>query len=80
MKKVYANATEALDGVISDGMMIAAGGFGLCGIPELLLEAIKDSGAQNLTFASNNAGVDDFGIGILLQTKQVKKDDQLLCG
>ncbi|WP_170516919.1 CoA transferase subunit A [Ruegeria atlantica] len=73
MKKVYANATEALDGVLSDGMMIAAGGFGLCGIPELLLEAIKESGAQDLTFASNNAGVDDFGIGILLQTKQVKK-------
>ena len=73
MKKIYANASDALDGVLSDGMMIAAGGFGLCGIPELLLEAIKDSGAQNLTFASNNAGVDDFGIGILLQTKQVKK-------
>lgn len=73
MKKVYANATEALDGVLSDGMTIAAGGFGLCGIPELLLEAIKESGAQDLTFASNNAGVDDFGIGILLQTKQVKK-------
>jgi len=54
MKKVYANAAEALDGVLSDGMLIAAGGFGLCGIPELLLEAIKDSGAQNLTFASNN--------------------------
>ena len=73
MKKIYANASDALDGVMSDGMMIAAGGFGLCGIPELLLEAIKDSGAQDLTFASNNAGVDDFGIGILLQTKQVKK-------
>ncbi len=73
MKKVYANATEALYGVLSDGMLIAAGGFGLCGIPELLLEAIKESGAQDLTFASNNAGVDDFGIGILLQTKQVKK-------
>ncbi|SLN54608.1 putative succinyl-CoA:3-ketoacid coenzyme A transferase subunit A [Falsiruegeria litorea R37] len=73
MKKVYANAAEALDGLLHDGMFIAAGGFGLCGIPELLLDAIKDAGTQNLTFASNNAGVDDFGIGILLQTKQVKK-------
>ncbi|MBY6136531.1 CoA transferase subunit A [Leisingera sp. XS_AS12] len=73
MKKVYANAAEALDGLLHDGMFIAAGGFGLCGIPELLLEAIKEAGTKDLTFASNNAGVDDFGIGILLQTKQVKK-------
>ena len=73
MKKVYGSAKEALDGVLSDGMLIASGGFGLCGIPELLLQAIKESGAKNLTFASNNAGVDDFGIGILLQTRQVKK-------
>ena len=73
MQKVFANATEALDGLLEDGMLIAAGGFGLCGIPELLLEAIKDAGTKDLTFASNNAGVDDFGIGILLQTKQVKK-------
>ncbi|TCL08931.1 3-oxoacid CoA-transferase subunit A [Shimia isoporae] len=73
MKKVYANAADALEGVLSDGMFIASGGFGLCGIPELLLDAIKDSGVKDLTFASNNAGVDDFGIGILLQTKQVKK-------
>ena len=73
MKKVYGSAAEALDGVLSDGMLIASGGFGLCGIPELLLEAIKENGAKNLTFASNNAGVDDFGIGILLHTKQVKK-------
>ncbi|MBO9473553.1 CoA transferase subunit A [Shimia sp. R10_1] len=73
MKKVYANAADALEGVLSDGMFIASGGFGLCGIPELLLNAIKDSGVKDLTFASNNAGVDDFGIGILLQTKQVKK-------
>ena len=73
MKKVYANASEALDGLLSDGMTIAAGGFGLCGIPELLLQAIKENGAKDLTFASNNAGVDDFGIGILLQTRQVKK-------
>lgn len=73
MKKVYATAAEALEGVLEDGMLIASGGFGLCGIPELLLAAIRDTGAKNLTFASNNAGVDDFGIGILLQTKQVKK-------
>lgn len=73
MKKVYANAADALDGLLFDGMFIAAGGFGLCGIPELLLDAIKDAGTKDLTFASNNAGVDDFGIGILLQTRQVKK-------
>ena len=73
MQKVYGSATEALDGVLKDGMLIAAGGFGLSGIPELLLAAIRDSGVKELTFASNNAGVDDFGIGILLQTRQVKK-------
>ena len=73
MKKIYGSASEALDGVLFDGMFIAAGGFGLCGIPELLLAAIKDAGTKNLTFASNNAGVDDFGIGILLQSKQVRK-------
>ncbi len=73
MKKVYSSAAAALDGVLRDGMLIAAGGFGLCGIPELLLEAIKQNGAKDLTFASNNAGVDDFGIGILLQTRQVRK-------
>jgi 3-oxoacid CoA-transferase subunit A len=73
MNKIYGSAEEALDGVLTDGMLIAAGGFGLCGIPELLLNAIKDNGAKDLTFASNNAGVDDFGIGILLQTRQVKK-------
>ena len=73
MKKVYPSAAAALDGLLSDGMLIAAGGFGLCGIPELLLAAIRDAGTRNLTFASNNAGVDDFGIGILLQTRQVTK-------
>jgi 3-oxoacid CoA-transferase subunit A len=73
MKKIYGSAAEALDGVLEDGMLIASGGFGLCGIPELLLAAIRDAGTKDLTFASNNAGVDDFGIGILLQTKQVKK-------
>lgn len=73
MNKVYASAEEALEGLLQDDMLIAAGGFGLCGIPELLLAAIKKAGTKNLTFASNNAGVDDFGIGILLQSKQVKK-------
>jgi 3-oxoacid CoA-transferase subunit A len=73
MKKVYGSATEALDGLLFDGMFIASGGFGLSGIPELLLAAIRDAGTKDMTFASNNAGVDDFGIGILLQTRQVKK-------
>ncbi len=73
MKKVYPDAKAALDGLLFDGMFIAAGGFGLCGIPELLINAIRDAGTKDLTFASNNAGVDDFGIGILLQTRQVKK-------
>ncbi|NCO85575.1 MAG: CoA transferase subunit A [Rhodobacterales bacterium] len=73
MKKIYPDAAAALDGLLHDGMFIAAGGFGLCGIPELLLQAIRDAGTRDLTFASNNAGVDDFGIGILLQTRQVKK-------
>ena len=73
MKKIYGSASEALDGLLFDGMFVAAGGFGLCGLPENLLRAIRVAGTQNLTFASNNAGVDDFGIGILLQTRQVKK-------
>jgi 3-oxoacid CoA-transferase subunit A len=73
MGKLYGSAAEALDGLLTDDMLIAAGGFGLCGIPELLLKAIQDSGVKDLTFASNNAGVDDFGIGILLQTRQVRK-------
>ena len=73
MNKLYGSASEALDGLLSDGMLIAAGGFGLCGIPELLIQGIRDAGTTNLTVASNNAGVDDFGLGILLQTKQVKK-------
>ena len=73
MKKVYDNTAKALDGLLFDGMFVAAGGFGLSGIPELLLQAIKEAGTKDLTFASNNAGVDDFGIGILLQARQVKK-------
>ncbi len=73
MQKVYGSAAEALDGALFDGMTIAAGGFGLCGIPELLIEAIRDAGVKELTVASNNAGVDDFGLGLLLQTRQVRK-------
>ena len=73
MKKIRKNAAEALDGLLFDGMKIAAGGFGLCGIPELLIAAIRDAGTRNLTIASNNAGVDGFGLGILLGTRQVKK-------
>lgn len=71
--KLYPDAQAALDGVIRDGMLIAAGGFGLCGLPERLLDAIRDSGAKDLTFASNNAGIDNEGIGKLLRTRQVKK-------
>ncbi len=73
MQKIYPNAAEALDGLLSDGMLIAAGGFGLCGIPELLIASIRDSGVKDLTVASNNAGVDHFGLGVLLDTRQVKK-------
>ena len=73
MKKVYADAGAALDGLLFDGMLIAAGGFGLCGIPELLIAAIRDAGTRGITVASNNAGVGDFGLGILLQTRQIKK-------
>jgi len=73
MKKVWPDATAALDGLLQDGMLIAAGGFGLCGIPELLITAIRDSGVKGLTVASNNAGVDDFGLGVLLATRQVRK-------
>jgi 3-oxoacid CoA-transferase subunit A len=73
MSKIYATASAALDGLMRDGMMIASGGFGLCGIPELLISAIRAAGTKDLTIASNNAGVDDFGLGILLATRQVKK-------
>jgi 3-oxoacid CoA-transferase subunit A len=73
MKKVYANAADALDGVLFDGMFIAAGGFGLCGIPELLIQGIKEAGTRDIVIASNNCGVDDFGLGVLLKTRQVKK-------
>lgn len=73
MKKVYDTADKALDGLLSDGMTIMAGGFGLCGIPENLIRALRDSGVKDLTVISNNAGVDDFGLGLLLQTRQIKK-------
>ena len=73
MKKVYPDAKAALAGLLKDGMLIMAGGFGLCGIPETLIMAIRDSGVKNLTIVSNNAGVDGIGLGILLDTKQVKK-------
>ena len=73
MKKVYGTASEALDGLLHDGMLIAAGGFGLCGIPELLIDALVESGVKDLTVASNNAGVDGFGLGKLLETRQIKK-------
>lgn len=73
MKKVYGSASEALDGLLFDGMTIAAGGFGLCGIPELLINAIRDAGTRDLVVASNNCGVDDFGLGILLRTRQIRK-------
>jgi len=73
MKKVYPSAQVALDGVLFDGMTIMSGGFGLCGIPETLILALRDSGVKNLTVISNNAGVDDFGLGLVLQTRQIKK-------
>ena len=73
MNKVYPNAAAALDGLLHDGMLIASGGFGLCGIPELLIAAIREAGTKGLTVASNNAGVDGFGLGQLLETRQVKK-------
>ena len=73
MNKLYPNAAAALDGLLKDGLLIACGGFGLCGIPERLLGAVQASGVKDLTFASNNAGIDNEGIGKLLRTRQVKK-------
>jgi 3-oxoacid CoA-transferase subunit A len=72
-KKLYPDAASALDGLLYDGLLIACGGFGLCGIPERLLDAVRGSGVKDLTFASNNAGIDNEGIGKLLRTRQVKK-------
>ena len=73
MNKVYPSAVEALKGVVADGQLLAVGGFGLCGIPEALIAALRDSGVKNLTVISNNAGVDGFGLGQLLETRQIKK-------
>ena len=73
MNKIYENAHKALDGFLKDNITIMAGGFGLCGIPENCIEAIRDSRITNLTVVSNNCGVDDFGLGIMLQTRQIKK-------
>ncbi|MDO5679712.1 MAG: CoA transferase subunit A [Pelistega sp.] len=73
MDKVYESAAQALEGLVADGQIIGVGGFGLCGIPEALIAALRDSGVQGLTCVSNNAGVDGFGLGQLLETRQVKK-------
>jgi 3-oxoacid CoA-transferase subunit A len=73
VNKIYPSAAKALEGIVQDGQLLAAGGFGLCGIPEALIDALKDSGAKNLTVISNNAGVDGFGLGKLLATRQIKK-------
>jgi 3-oxoacid CoA-transferase subunit A len=73
MNKIYPSAAAALEGIVADGQLMAVGGFGLCGIPEALIEALKDSGAKDLTVISNNAGVDGFGLGKLLETRQIKK-------
>ena len=73
VNKIYPDAKTALAGLLRDGMTIMSGGFGLCGIPSALIEAIRDSGVKNLTIISNNAGIDDAGLGILLQTRQVRK-------
>lgn len=73
MSKIYLNAGSALENLLFDGMFIAAGGFGLCGIPELLISAIREAGTKDLTVASNNCGVDDFGLGVLLKTRQIRK-------
>jgi 3-oxoacid CoA-transferase subunit A len=73
MKKVYPNAKAALEGIVKDGMMVMCGGFGLCGMPSTLIEALRDSGVKNLTCVSNNAGIDGAGLGLLLETRQIKK-------
>ena len=73
MKKVFPNAAAALEGVVADGQLMAVGGFGLCGIPEALIAALRDSGVKNLTVISNNAGVDGFGLGLLLESRQIKR-------
>src|ERR1017187_3388532 len=76
LTKLWPDARTALSDIVRDGMLLAIGGFGLCGIPEALIIALRDTSARNLTIASNNAGVDDWGLGLLLQTHQVK---QIIC-
>ncbi|WP_185267662.1 CoA transferase subunit A [Halopseudomonas xiamenensis] len=73
MNKIYPNAREALAGLVDDGMTLAVGGFGLCGIPEVLIEALRDTQKKHLTVISNNAGVDGFGLGLLLESRQIRK-------
>ena len=73
MNKIYPNAAAALDGAVKSGQLLAVGGFGLCGIPEALIDALRDSGVRDLTVISNNAGVDGFGLGKLLETRQIRK-------
>src|SRR3569832_1523937 len=73
MKKVFPDAKSALAGIVKDGMMVMAGGFGLCGMPQTLIEALRDTGVKNLTCVSNNAGIDGAGLGLLLETRQIKK-------
>src|SRR6201746_2043009 len=73
MNKVYPSAAAALQGIVKDGQLLAVGGFGLCGIPEALILALRDSAVKNLTVISNNAGVDDWGLGLLLRTRQIKR-------
>ena len=73
MNKIYPSAAKALEGIVRDGQLMAVGGFGLCGIPEALIAGLRDSGVKNLTVISNNAGVDGFGLGMLLETRQIKR-------
>ncbi len=73
LNKLYPDARSALEGVVRDGMLLAVGGFGLCGIPEALIQALRETGVRNLTVASNNAGVDGWGLGVLLESRQIKK-------
>ena len=73
MNKIFPSAADALQGIVAEGQLLAVGGFGLCGIPEALIDALRDSGVKNLTVISNNAGVDGFGLGKLLETRQIKK-------
>ena len=73
MKKLFPSAADALKDIVKDGQLLAVGGFGLCGIPEALIDALRDTGVKDLTVISNNAGVDGFGLGLLLETRQIKR-------